>query len=82
MQREDDSGRPEDGDVYGNYNCVFQYPDGIDVTFSSTQFSKGAWDVTERFFGTEGNVAITLHGTTGNLGRAAVASAAGSGQRR
>jgi myo-inositol 2-dehydrogenase / D-chiro-inositol 1-dehydrogenase len=48
-------GRPaNDGDVYGNYNVVFQYPDGVDVTFSSTQFAKGWWDVTERFFGTKG----------------------------
>ena len=47
-------GRPTDGDVFGNYNLVFQYPDGVDVTFSSTQFAKGWWDVTERFFGTKG----------------------------
>src|SRR5229473_3255737 len=48
------SGRPADGDVFGNYNVVFTYPDGVDVTFSSTQFAKGWWDVTERFFGTKG----------------------------
>ena len=48
------TGRPTDGDVFGNYNVVFQYPDGVDVTFSSTQFAKGWWDVTERFFGTKG----------------------------
>lgn len=49
------AGRPaDDGDCYGNYNVVFQYPDGVDVTFSSTQFAKGWWDVTERFFGTKG----------------------------
>jgi predicted dehydrogenase len=48
------AGRPTDGDVYGNYNTVFQYPGGVDVTFSSTQFAKGWWDVTERFFGTKG----------------------------
>jgi len=47
-------GRPADGDVFGNYNVVFQYPGGVDVTFSSTQFAKGWWDVTERFFGTKG----------------------------
>ncbi len=47
-------GRPNDGDVYGNYHTVFQYPGGVDVTFSSTQFAKGWWDVTERFFGTKG----------------------------
>jgi myo-inositol 2-dehydrogenase/D-chiro-inositol 1-dehydrogenase len=47
-------GRPADGDVYGNYNVLFHYPEGVDVTFSSTQFAKGWWDVTERFFGTKG----------------------------
>lgn len=48
-------GRPDaDGDAFGNYNALFHYPDGVDVTFSSTQFAKGWWDVTERFFGTKG----------------------------
>jgi myo-inositol 2-dehydrogenase / D-chiro-inositol 1-dehydrogenase len=49
------AGRPAgDGDAFGNYNVVFRYPDGVDITFSSTQFAKGWWDVTERFFGTKG----------------------------
>jgi predicted dehydrogenase len=48
-------GRPaDDGDAYGNYNALFHYPDNVDVTFSSTQFIKGWWDVSERFFGTKG----------------------------
>lgn len=48
-------GRPStDGDVYGNYHALFNYSNGVDVTFTSTQFVKGAWDVTERFFGTKG----------------------------
>src|SRR5213596_4308837 len=48
-------GRPaNDGDVYGNYNVIFHYPDHVDVTFSSTQFAKGWWDVSQRFFGTKG----------------------------
>src|SRR5438309_3480994 len=48
-------GRPaSDGDAYGNYNVLFHYPENVDVTFSSTQFAKGWWDVTERFFGTKG----------------------------
>src|SRR6059058_3764435 len=38
-------GRPaNDGDAFGNYNGIFHYPDGVDVTFSSTQFAKGWWD--------------------------------------
>jgi myo-inositol 2-dehydrogenase / D-chiro-inositol 1-dehydrogenase len=49
------AGRPaNDGDVYGNYHVVFHYPNDIDVTFTSTQFAKGWWDVTERFFGIKG----------------------------
>ena len=45
---------PGDGDNYGNYHVIFHYPDDVDVTFTSTQFAKGWWDVTERFFGTKG----------------------------
>jgi len=49
------AGRPAgDGDAWGNYHVVFRYPEGVDVTFSSTQFAKGWWDVTQRFFGTRG----------------------------
>jgi myo-inositol 2-dehydrogenase/D-chiro-inositol 1-dehydrogenase len=60
------AGRPAtDGDAYGNYNVVFHYPDGVDVTFSSTQFAKGWWDVSERFFGTKGT---SLSPYTGPLG--------------
>src|SRR5438874_10112034 len=51
----DRKGRPDgDGDVYGNYHVLLQYPNDVDVTFTSTQFAKGWWDVTERFFGTKG----------------------------
>jgi len=60
------AGRPAgDGDAYGNYNVVFHYPDNVDVTFSSTQFVKGWWDVTERFFGTKG---VSQSPYTGPLG--------------
>jgi myo-inositol 2-dehydrogenase / D-chiro-inositol 1-dehydrogenase len=61
-------GRPKDGDVYGNYNAIFHYPDGIDVTFSSTQFAKGWWDVTERFFGTKGTSQSPYKGPLGIWG--------------
>jgi len=61
-------GRPTDGDVYGNYNVVFTYPDGVDVTFSSTQFAKGWWDVTERFFGTKGTSQSPYSGPLGIWG--------------
>jgi len=59
-------GRPgSDGDAYGNYNVLFHYPGNVDVTFSSTQFAKGWWDVTERFFGTKG---VSQSPYTGALG--------------
>jgi myo-inositol 2-dehydrogenase / D-chiro-inositol 1-dehydrogenase len=62
-------GRPAaDGDVYGNYNVVFTYPGGVDVTFSSTQFAKGWWDVTERFFGTKGTSQSPYTGPLGIWG--------------
>jgi myo-inositol 2-dehydrogenase / D-chiro-inositol 1-dehydrogenase len=62
------SGRPTDGDVFGNYNVVFTYPEGVDVTFSSTQFAKGWWDVTERFFGTKGTSQSPYSGPLGIWG--------------
>ncbi len=62
------TGRPTDGDVYGNYNVLFHYPDGVDVTFSSTQFSKGWWEVTERFFGTKGTSQSPYTGPLGIWG--------------
>jgi predicted dehydrogenase len=62
-------GRPaNDGDVYGNYNVVFKYPNNVDVTFSSTQFAKGWWDVTERFFGTKGTSQSPYTGPLGIWG--------------
>jgi myo-inositol 2-dehydrogenase/D-chiro-inositol 1-dehydrogenase len=44
------------------------YPDGVDVTFSSTQFAKGWWDVSERFFGTKGTSLSPYLGTLGIWG--------------
>jgi myo-inositol 2-dehydrogenase/D-chiro-inositol 1-dehydrogenase len=61
-------GRPTDGDAYGNYHVIFHYPDGVDVTFSSTQFAKGWWDVTERFFGTKGTSQSPYAGPLGIWG--------------
>src|SRR6266567_2848914 len=62
------AGRPQDGDVYGNYNVLFHYPEGVDVTFSSTQFAKGWWEVTERFFGTKGTSQSPYTGPLGIWG--------------
>ena len=62
-------GRPVgDGDANGNYNVLFHYPNDVDVTFSSTQFAKGWWDVTERFFGTKGTSQSPYSGPLGIWG--------------
>src|SRR5579859_5754973 len=61
-------GRPADGDAYGNYNVIFRYPDDVNVTFSSTQFANGWWDVTERFFGTKGTSQSPYSGPLGIWG--------------
>ncbi|MFQ5740535.1 MAG: Gfo/Idh/MocA family protein [Acidobacteriota bacterium] len=42
------------GNCYDHFNLTLTYETGIDVTFSSTQFNKGWWDVCERFFGSKG----------------------------
>jgi myo-inositol 2-dehydrogenase/D-chiro-inositol 1-dehydrogenase len=46
--------RPDHGNASTNYNVVFYYPNGVSVSFSSTQFDKGWWDVGWRFFGSKG----------------------------
>jgi myo-inositol 2-dehydrogenase/D-chiro-inositol 1-dehydrogenase len=62
-------GRPaNDGDAYGNYHVVFHYPNDVEVTFTSTQFAKGWWDVTERFFGSKGTSQSPYTGPLGIWG--------------
>lgn len=46
--------RTDQGDCWDHFNVTFSYPDDVHVSFSSTQFSKGWWDVAERFFGSKG----------------------------
>jgi predicted dehydrogenase len=63
------AGRPaNDGDTWGNYHVVFHYPNDVDVTFTSTQFAKGWWDVTQRFFGTKGTSQSPYAGPLGIWG--------------
>ena len=43
------------GDTSDNYEVIFTYPNGVELSFSSTQFNKNHFfDVSERFFGSEG----------------------------
>lgn len=61
-------GRPQGDTAYSHYNLVFYYPKDVAVTFSSTQFNKGWWDVTERFFGTKGTSQSPYSGPLGIWG--------------
>lgn len=43
------------GDISDNYEVIFTYPGDVELSFSSTQFSKGGYfDVAERIFGSTG----------------------------
>jgi myo-inositol 2-dehydrogenase / D-chiro-inositol 1-dehydrogenase len=46
-------GRPDN--CLSNTSVSFTYPGGVHVAFNSTQFGKGGFDVSERFFGTQGS---------------------------
>ena len=49
-------GRTESpGDAWSHFDVIFTYPNDVHVSFSSSQFGKGGFDVSERFFGTRGN---------------------------
>jgi myo-inositol 2-dehydrogenase/D-chiro-inositol 1-dehydrogenase len=43
------------GDTSDNYQVIFTYPGGVELSFSSTQFgTNGYFDVAERIFGSDG----------------------------
>lgn len=44
-------GRADQGDAWSHFSVVFTYPNDVHVSFSSTQFGKGGFDASERFFG-------------------------------
>lgn len=53
---------------YSHFDVVFQYPNNVDVSFNSTQFGKGQFDVNERFFGTRGSSSSPYSGPLGIWG--------------
>jgi len=62
-------GRNRPGDnCYSHFDVVFQYPNAVDVSFSSTQFGKGQFDANERFFGTRGSSQSPYSGPLGIWG--------------
>lgn len=46
--------RQDEGNCWDHYNLTYTYPDGAHLSFSSTQFDRGWWDVCTRFFGSKG----------------------------
>ena len=52
------------GNTSDNYEVIFTYPNGVELSFSSTQFNKNDFfDVSERFFGSEGLADAPYSGT-------------------
>ena len=60
-------GRAPD-DCLGHCSVCFWYPGEVQVSFSSTQFGKGPFDVSERFFGTRGASQSPYSGPLGIAG--------------
>lgn len=46
--------RQDEGNCWDHYNLTYTYPKDVHLTFSSTQFDRGWWDVAVRFFGSKG----------------------------
>ncbi len=59
-------GRPDN--CLSNTSVSFTYPDDVHVAFSSTQFGKCEFDVSERFFGTLGSSVSPYSGNLGIFG--------------
>jgi len=76
------NGRAAEGeDIYSHFDVIFYYANGVHVSFSSTQFGKGQFDVSESFFGTKGLSQSPYSGTLGITGDAAWTWAGSETQR-
>jgi myo-inositol 2-dehydrogenase/D-chiro-inositol 1-dehydrogenase len=76
------NGRSGEGeDIYSHFDVIYYYPNGVHVSFSSAQFGKGQFDVSERFFGTKGTAQSPYSGTLGITGDAAWTWAGSENQR-
>ena len=64
-------GRTDEGNAWSHFAVDFQYPNDVLVSFASTQFGKGAFDVSERFFGPRGNTQSPYSGPLGIWGEEA-----------
>jgi predicted dehydrogenase len=60
------NGRSAPGDdCYSHFDVIFRYPNSVHVSFNSTQFGKGPFEVSERFFGTRGAAQLPYSGPFG-----------------
>ena len=60
------NGRAAPGDdCYSHFDVIFRYPNDVQVSFNSTQFGKGPFEVSERFFGTRGAAQMPYSGPFG-----------------
>ena len=58
------------GDISDNYQVIFTYPDGVRLSFSSTQFgTDGFFDVQERVFGSTGHAEAPYSGPLRIIGQ-------------
>jgi predicted dehydrogenase len=63
------NGRNAPGDdCYSHFDAIFLYPGNVHVSFNSTQFGKGPFEVSERFFGTRGAAQSPYSGPLGIAG--------------
>ena len=58
-------------DCHSHFDVVFQYANDVHVSFNSTQFGKGPFEVSERFFGTRGAAQSPYSGALGITGEEA-----------
>jgi predicted dehydrogenase len=61
-------GRTDPGNAYSHYNVVLTYPRAVHVSFASTQFGNGYFDVAGKFFGTDGVSEVSYAGRLGIFG--------------
>ena len=60
------NGRNTPGDdCYSHFDVIFRYPGEVHLSFNSTQFGKGPFEVGERFFGTRGAAQMPYSGPFG-----------------
>jgi predicted dehydrogenase len=52
-------------DCYSHFDVIFRYPNNVHLSFNSTQFGKGPFEVSERFFGTRGAAQLPYSGPFG-----------------